>query len=137
MLSSLLKLFRQPSNLDQAVADHPASETLKNAVAVLLVRMAKVDGLYSTDEVRVLFGTLKQQLNLSDQDVIDLIKTAENSTQFADSSRMFAAALKAQLNTAEREKIVEMIAEVCRADGKVDEFERMYLESIRLDLGLN
>ncbi|GEM_PF-6171441 len=136
MLKSLLKLLSTPKELESAVKEHPGAEVLKEAVAVLLVRMAKVDGLYSKDEVRSLFGTLKSHLKLSDQETIDLMQLAENSTQFADSAKLFAAALRAQLSTEERKKILQMVTEVIRADGKEDEFERMFLASVTADLGL-
>ena len=106
----------------------------------LLLEMAGKDEDYAPEEVQAIFGVLKKQFKLKDQEVMDLLEAAdklrEESADHKDRIGEFVAAINNRLNEQQRIKVLAMIWKVVMADEMVDDFERKFAAQMKSRLQL-
>lgn len=106
----------------------------------LLLEMAGKDDDYAPEEVQAIFGVLKKQFKLKDEEVMDLLEAAdklrEESADHKDRIGEFVAAINTRLNEQQRLKVLAMIWKVVMADEKVDDFEQKFAAQMKSRLQL-
>jgi len=80
---------------------------------------------------------LKRHFGLEPQATHSLVEAAENAEAEAVDLYGFTSVLKARLDAADRERIVEMMWQLVYADGKVDEFENNIVWRVAELLGVS
>lgn len=98
-------------------------DELRLAVAALLFHVIAIDGVVSDEERATLADVLKRRFGLDPEQTKSLVEAAENAEAEAVDLYGFTSVLKNRLDTADRERIVEMMWELVFADGRVHEFE--------------
>lgn len=131
MFADLLRglLAPAPTRLPQADA--------RLALAALLVRVAKTDGLYATEEVERIEKILMTRHGLNAFEVSELMTQAEElETQAPDTVR-FTRAIKDAVPIEDRIGIIEALWSVALADGLRDAEEDQLLRLLSNLLGVS
>jgi uncharacterized tellurite resistance protein B-like protein len=112
-------------------------EQVRLAVAALLFRVVAIDGVVSDEERATLSDVLKRHFGLDPQATSALVEAAEDAEAEAVDLYGFTSVLKARLDAADRERIVELMWTLVYADGKVDEFENNVVWRVAELLGVS
>lgn len=99
----------------------PPDEQL--AAAALLFHVVAIDGVVSAEERAKLREVLRRRFDLDEESAEDLIGAARQADLEAVDLYGFTSVLKARLDAAGRERVIEMMWEMVFADGEVHEFE--------------
>ncbi len=122
MLQRLIKVINNLA--DPQPENHKLpQEDYKLAAAALLVHATLVDGKIDDAEKLKLRELLQDHFDLSEQDVGDFIKLAEQEEQNAVDLYGFTRRLTRQLDPEGRLEIVEMLWEIAFSDGVLHEYE--------------
>lgn len=106
------------------------------ALAALLVRVAKTDGLYSAEEVEHIDRVLMARHGLGPFEVARLRAEAEALEEVAPDTVRFTRALKAATAVEDRSALIEAMWAVALADGLRDAEEDRLLRMVASLLGL-
>ncbi len=121
MFESLRRFLNEAATRQTSL---PAGEEeLRLASAALLFHVIAVDGEVTEDERSALTAILETRFGLDDAGAAELIGAAENADDEAVDLYSFTHVLKAALEPADRERIIEMMWRLVYADGTVHEFE--------------
>lgn len=108
----------------------------KLALAALLVRVAKTDGLYAAEEVERIEKILMTRYGLTAYEVSDLRAQAEELETLAPDTVRFTRALKDAVPIEDRIAIIEALWAVALADGQRDAEEDQLLRLLSNLLGV-
>lgn len=130
MFASLLRglLAPAPNRLPEADA--------RLALAALLVRVARTDGLYASEEVERIENILMSRYDLNAFEVVDLREKAEKLETEAPDTVRFTRALKDAVPIEDRIGIIESLWSVALADGQRDAGEDQLLRLMANLLGV-
>lgn len=106
------------------------------ALAALLVRVAKTDGLYSAEEVEKIDRILMTRHGLGPFEVAKLRGEAEDLEALAPDTVRFTRALKSATALEDRAALMEALWKVALADGVRDAEEDRLLRMVASLLGL-
>jgi uncharacterized tellurite resistance protein B-like protein len=98
-------------------------EELKLASAALLVHASMIDGHVEPSERRRLKALLRERFDLSEDEVRQLLREADQEESESVDLYRFTNILCRELDQEGRKRVVEMLWEVAMADGVVHEFE--------------
>ncbi|NPD16215.1 TerB family tellurite resistance protein [Xinfangfangia sp. D13-10-4-6] len=120
----------------------PAPEPLKDtdarlALAALLVRLARTDGLYAVEEVERIDRVLMQRFQLDAFGAAALRAEAEALEAEAPDTVRFTRALKAATSPEERSDLMQALWSVALADGSRDPDEDRLLRMVASLFGLS
>src|SRR3990170_7055579 len=121
MIDAIKRFFAEISEGDDKVS--VGEEELRLAVGALLFHVVAIDGMVSDGERATLGDLLKRRFGLDPQETKSLVAAAANADAEAVDLYGFTSVLKGRLETADRERIVEMMWKLVFADGTVHEFE--------------
>jgi len=107
------------------------------ALAALLVRIARTDGLYSAEEVARIDRILAQRHGLGPFEAAALRSEAEGFEQEAPDTVRFTRALKAATELEDRAELLVAMWSVVLADGLRDEGEDRLMRMVANLLGLS
>lgn len=93
------------------------------AAAVMLVEVAHVDNEYSASEQEAIRAIVKQRFSLTDAEVEDLVKEAEQEVKDATDYYRFTRRIKETFSHEECVNLVQLLWEVVLADGSTDAYE--------------
>lgn len=130
MFSTLLERLLAP-----APARLPEPEA-HLALAALLVRVARTDGLYSAEEVEKIDRVLMQNYRLDPFAAANLRTEAEAMEEIAPDTVRFTRALKQATEDTARESLLEAMWAVALSDGLRDDQEDRLLRLVANLLGL-
>lgn len=106
------------------------------ALAALMVRVARTDGRYSSDERRQIDALLGATYGLSPADAAGLRDAAEALEAEASDTVRFTRALKEAVPHDDRQALVEGLWRVALADGRRDDDEEQMLRLVASLLGI-
>ncbi len=132
MFADLLKRLIQPGP-DSTL---PA-EDARLALSALLVRIARADGDYATEEVHRIDRILMARYGLSPHGVIALRKEAEVLESEAPDTVRFTRAIKDAVPYEERVSVIEALWQVALADGSRDGAEDALVRMVSSMLGIS
>ena len=119
----------------------PAPEVLPKpdarlALAALLVRVAKTDGLYAVEEVERIDRVLAHRNHFGPFEATKLRTEAEEIEAAAPDTVRFTQALKAATALEDRAELMEALWSVALADGQRDALEDRLMRMVATLLGL-
>jgi uncharacterized tellurite resistance protein B-like protein len=121
MIDAIRRFFADITRGDERPA--LGEDELRLAVAALLFHVIAIDGVVSDSERATLADVLKRHFNLDPSQTTALVAAAEGADAEAVDLYGFTSVLKARLDAADRERIVELMWKLVFADGQVHEFE--------------
>ncbi len=119
MLNKIQTLFSKLKTPDVALAHNE----LQFASAVLLVHAAYVDGNAALEEMETIKRLLAEKYGLSDPEISELIKNAEEKDKHSADLYSFTRILTSHLDQDGRKEIISMLWEIVLADGVLDNYE--------------
>ena len=135
MLDELLHFFTGYGPLEIDKTGKPSDEALKVATASLLWETCLADNELEEFEVNKLTEIMRTAFNISEKEVevISAMCAAENSKEKIDE---FVGLLKEHFDDVQREKIVQMAAEISNADHDLEMPEGLVCDLLRKRLAL-
>lgn len=131
MLNRLLRRLTQDQDKP------PEPEDCRRALTVLLVRVAKVDRVYSESERYRILNILRARYSLEDDRARELLDEAETIEQDALDTVQFTRILKDKVPYPERESLLEALWQVVLADDQRDHEEDSFLRLTTNLLGIS
>lgn len=127
-------LFKRLTAPDPA----PLSDTdARIALGALLVRIARADGSYDTDEIAQINAVLMQRYGLAQAQAADLRVQCEAAEAEAPDTVRFTKAIKDAVDYEDRLGVIEALWSVVMADGVRDRHEDALLRMIAPLLGVS
>jgi uncharacterized tellurite resistance protein B-like protein len=130
MFTSLLRRLAAPA------PDHHAEPDARLALAALLVRLARADGLYSAEEVERIDHVLALRHGLTAFEAAALRHDAEELERAAPDTVRFTRAIKAAVPLTGRSDVMQAMWSVVLSDGLRDEDEDRLMRLVANLLGL-
>lgn len=116
----------------------PLTETdARLALAALLVRVAKADGIYDETEVAHIDNVLKTRYEIGPFEVAELRMDAEALEKEAPDTVRFTRAIKDAVPYEDRAQVIEALWSVALADGDRDYEEDALMRLVAPMLGIN
>ncbi len=123
-LKELLNSFITPESPESTQDDSMSvEERSRVAVGALLIELAASDGEYEESEKNVINNLLKNEFDLSDAEVDELIKMAGKERDKSIDLWRFTKTLNQSYTKPERIHVLEMVWKVIYADGRLDGHE--------------
>lgn len=125
----------------QAVVRYARSQTeahnrFVEILIALLVRLAEIDGPINRGEVGAIRKFFQDSLGYRDERLLwvrDLIKASRRSSEPVE---MLCARIRAQYGFQERFIVIQVLARVAEADGRLGPEEIAFIERVALEIGL-
>lgn len=107
------------------------------ALGALLVRLARSDGAYDSEEIEQIDAVLMQRYGLVDADAAELRAQCETAETEAPDTVRFTRAIKDAVPFEDRIGVIEALWSVVLADGVRDEHEDAMLRMVAPLLGVS
>jgi uncharacterized tellurite resistance protein B-like protein len=126
-----IKVFFE-SKLVPATAEEPESGNLKTdlASACLLIEVMKSDHELDDREAAKFIEILQKQLDISDEDLADLVTLAEAEAKQATSLYEFTSLINAGYDYENKLALIENMWRVAYADERLDKYEEHLIRKI-------
>ena len=109
---------------DNRQADNADREhRIQVATAVILLEVAHADEDYSQQEQEHLLNILKDQFNLDEESVQELVKVSEEQLKRSIDIWHFTEIINQNYDAEEKCRIIEKVWQVIFADGRLDKYE--------------
>jgi uncharacterized tellurite resistance protein B-like protein len=130
MLKTIKGFFE--SKLVPATAEEPESGNLKTdlASACLLIEVMKSDHELADREAAEFIEILQKQLDISDEDLADLVTLAEAEAKQATSLYEFTSLINAGYDYENKLALIENMWRVAYADERLDKYEEHLIRKI-------
>jgi uncharacterized tellurite resistance protein B-like protein len=112
------------------------SKRYQIATAALLIEIAKADGNFSDDERKRIIDFMKNDYNLDDECVNDLIELSEHRVEESISVYEFSSILNETFSRAEKLELMKNLWRIIYEDGKLDSHEDQLIKIIGSTLNL-
>ncbi len=135
MLEALRQLFQtRVARAADTSADAAAREhALQLAAAALMFEVVRADASVVDEERTVMRASLRSVFELSSEETDELVRLGEQQSRSASSLYEFTSLVDAELDAAQKKRIVELLWLVAFADGHKDAHEE---HLVRLIAGL-
>ena len=126
MIKSIKALFSKPSATDEAEIEHQ----LHLAAAALLIEMSRADYEVQQEERRTLETVLGAALDLSQEEVEELVKLASAAADRATSLYEFTRLINAHYDKQQKLTLIESMWQVAYADSNLDKYEERLIRQV-------
>lgn len=134
MLSKLRDFFQNdPGSLRLGSAEGD----LRVAVCAILLEAAEVDQEVPEEERRMVRALLREQFELSDAEVDDLIDLTHKARRDASDLWPFTTAIAREWLPAQKRDLLVMVWRVIFADGRLDAYEDQLARKLQMMLSVN
>ena len=120
MFEKLKDIFFTQEGAEQAV---DTSKRIQVATAVILLEVANADEDFSDSERESIVGILKDNFDLSNEEVLELISVSDEERSGSVDMWHFANVINENYTDQEKLSIMENIWKVIYADGRLDKYE--------------
>lgn len=128
MLRTLRVLFEQQIS---SFAEEPeARHSLELASAALLMEISRAHDDVSTVERAAISAAVKGVFHLTDDEIDDLVSTAEDVVDSAISLFDFTAVVNERFTRGQKVDLLQMLWTVAYADNQLDHYEEYYVRKI-------
>ena len=136
MKPNLAGLFGAKAPLERDAQGHPASQSLKLAVTLLLWDAVYADGERAPEETRHLIAILDHEFRQMDEQSGKLIQLADLLREHRRHIDQALAQINSSYSHEQREHLGRLLQSMAEADGKVDPVEEELLQYLREKLNL-
>jgi len=112
------------------------SKKYQVATAALLIEIAKSDGNFSDDERKRIIDFMKNDYDLDDECVAELIELSEHKVEESISIYEFSSILNETFNRLEKLELMKNLWRIIYQDGKLDSHEDQLIKIIGSTLNL-
>jgi len=126
MIKSLKALFKQPQETEEVSVEHQ----LQLAAAALLIEMSRADYVVEPEEQRTLEVVLNASLDLSHEEIEELIELAGSAADKATSLYEFTRLINDHYEREQKLRLIESMWLVAYADGDLDKYEERLIRQV-------
>ena len=145
MFDYLKRILTQEPEKENETNIEPATNTVEEnkenkiqvATAALYVEIAAADGDFSEEERKKIVNVMKENFNLTDQCVEDLISLSEEAVKNSISVYEFTSILNDHLNRDEKLKLMTNLWKLIYTDGRLEKHEDRLIKIIGSTLNLD
>ena len=127
MIEKIKNLFSK--KVLEAEADSTSAEQL--ATAALLIEVMVIDGNLDPDETQSISATLSRMLDLSAQQVDELIELSQAEVREATSLYQFTSEINKHFDHNKKLSLMTAMWEVAFADGHLEDYKYTYMSNHR------
>lgn len=130
MLLALKNFFQSQFETLNGSARQDPEHLIQLATTALLIEISRSDARVSDEEKRTITALVRRIFDLTDAEVEELERQADNEANEAVSLYEFTHVLNEHLSRRERVHVVELLWRVAFADRKIDKYEDYYIRKI-------
>lgn len=120
----LIKGFFSATSKSASMAPKDDSpHDVRIATCALLLEMAYIDGEFSETEREKILTILKENYQLPDEHIAELIRTSEEELEGSIDLWRFTSLINRNFSIEEKIRIIEMVWEISYSDGQLDKHE--------------
>ena len=129
MLKDLKNFFEQHLLPSEEESESEVSG-IEYATAALLIELAKADFDEDILERQLIFATLRDTFELSDEDLEELVSLAESASADANDLFQFTSLVNQHYSNEEKILLLENFWKVAYADGRLDKYEEQFIRKV-------
>ena len=122
--------------LEQDSSGLEATHSARLAVAALLWEMAHIDGSIDKEEFNAVIKALDHEFHLMDSDAVELVDIVDFLRRTNQQLERFIEEINASYNREQRSHLVDLLWQIAESDGRIDRYEREFVQLIRNKLSL-
>lgn len=123
MFERLKSVFTLPEPSRPGEKEEGITRRIQVATAVILLEVANSDEDFSESEQNSVVGILKDNFELSDEEVSELIEASDEERRGSVDMWHFANIINENYTETEKHRVMENIWRVIYADGRLDKYE--------------
>lgn len=137
MIDIVKKFFSKASVDNREAAGRDKGHDTRVATCALLVEIARIDEIFSKEEMETLVGILKEKYGLSPSHADALITEAEKQLDESVDLWQFARLINENYSTEEKIEIIESLWRIVYVDGRMDRYEHYLMGKLQTLLRLS
>lgn len=130
MISAIRKFFEKNIKSSQDASEKLSEHSLQLATAALLIEMMRADSEIDEEEKDAVTKIIRSKFTLSDNEIAELIKLAEEEIFKATGYFEFTSMINKGFSYEEKVKVVEHLWEVAFSDMSLDKHEEYMVRKI-------
>ena len=130
MISAIRQFFEKNIKSSQETSEKLSERSLRLSTAALLIEMMRADAAISDEEKTTITKIISSKFSLSDKEIADLIKLAEEEIFRATGYFEFTSLINKGFSYEEKVKVVEHLWEVAFSDMSLDKHEEHMVRKI-------
>ena len=130
MISAVRQFFEKNIKSSPETSEKLSERSLRLATAALLIEMMRADAEISNEEKTTITKIISSKFSLSDKEIADLIKLAEEEIFRATGYFEFTSLINKGFSYEEKVKVVEHLWEVAFSDMSLDRHEEYMVRKI-------
>jgi len=131
MLEALKQVFRK-RNADFAGAEKKDSaHRMRVAACALFLEMARIDEVFTSDEMDTILAILKEKYGLSAEHASALVAEADRELDESVDLWQFAGLINQNYSVDEKIEIIETLWRMVFVDGKMDQYEHYLMNKLK------
>lgn len=134
MFERLKSVFTQPEPSHAGEKEGGTTRRIQVATAVILLEVANSDEDFSESEKNSVVGILKDNFELNDEEVSELIAASDEERKGSVDMWHFANIINENYTETEKYRVMENIWRVIYADGRLDKYEDHIVHKLALIL---
>jgi uncharacterized tellurite resistance protein B-like protein len=136
MLGFIKNLITNDDLQNSAQNNYDTETQLQIATCALFLEIANSDDEFSIEEKNFIEKTMRDEFNLSDELVAELLKLATQQTEESVSLYEFTDIINKSYEREEKFIIIKNLWRLVYADGKLDKYEEYFMRTISKNLHL-
>lgn len=137
MLDALKRIFNKDDADTAANPKENREYKLRVATCALLVEMARIDEVFTPEEMETILGILKEKYGLSEEEADQLVAEADRELEESVDLWQFARLINTHSTVAEKIEIIETLWQMVFKDGKMDRYEHYLMNKLKNLLNLS
>ena len=136
MLGFIKNLISNNLSSDDNASQYNTEQQLEIATCALFLEIANADDDFSIEEKTFIEETMKNEFNLDEKLVTELLELATKKTEESVSLYEFTDIINKSYGKDEKLKILKNLWRLVYADGKLDKYEEYFIRTISKNLHL-
>ena len=131
MLDKLKRIFSKADKDAAASENEDHTHKMRVATCALFLEMARIDEVFTPEEMETILGILKTKYGLSGEDADDLVAEADRELEESVDLWQFARLINENYTVDEKIEIIETLWEMVFVDGKMDQHEHYLMNKLK------
>ncbi|MCP3954837.1 MAG: TerB family tellurite resistance protein [Desulfobacterales bacterium] len=131
MLDKLKRFFNKADAETAGVGNEDRTQKLRLATCALFLEMARIDEVFTAEEMETVLGILKDKYSLSGEEADDLVSEADRELEESVDLWQFARLINENYTVDEKIEIIETLWEMVFVDGKMDRHEHYLMNKLK------
>lgn len=137
MFEKIRDFFSGKAPLMVDAKGNPTSDDFKIATGLLLLEAAGGDQDIGPEEIEAIISTLSREFKLDEEQTSSVLEAAETLRSDRKRFEEIISAMSSLFTQEQKMRVLSMVWQVVKADGKVDRFEKEFTDVLAPRLGLS